>query len=205
MKLRTIGLTGGIAAGKSTVARRWQEASAAVIDTDALAHRTLERGTPTWEQVVREFGREILNADETVNRARLGAIVFADEVRRQKLNGIVHPVVRQLWTEELEQLRRDATVAVAVVVIPLLYEVGAENEFDRVVVVACSEQTQLARLAAKGLSEQQAHARIRAQWPIQRKMDRADYVIWNDGALAPLHRQADIIWAAIKENHQHAA
>lgn len=200
-RLRKIGLTGGIACGKSTVLRRWEDAGAAGIDTDVLAHQTLERGTPMWQGVVGEFGRGILNADESVNRARLGEIVFADEAARQKLNSIVHPAVRRMWAEALEELGRDGHTRVAVVSIPLLYEVGAENEFDCVVVVACSELTQLARLAAKGLNEEQARVRIRAQWPIQKKMDRADYVIWNDGALAHLQRQADKIWATIKENH----
>lgn len=201
MKLKTIGLTGGIATGKSTVARRWQELGAVAIDADVLAHRTLEPGTPTWEQVVKEFGRAILNADQTVNRRQLGEIVFTDETKRLRLNEIVHPAVRRMWDEELQNIRNDKRTTEAVCVIPLLYEVRAEKEFDCVVTVACSEPTQIARLAAKGLNEQQARARIRAQWPIQKKMDRADYVIWNDGALEQTLRQADIIWATIKENH----
>ena len=200
--LTKVGLTGGIASGKSTVSRRWQhKAGATVIEADKLAHRTLEPDTPTWAAIVRTFGQGILNADRTVNRPKLGEVVFADEQKRLALNAIVHPAVLQMWTEELDKLTREGKTRVAVAAIPLLYEVGAEKEFDCVVVVACPEQTQLARLAAKGMNETQARARLRAQWPVQRKMDRADYVVWNDGTLEILHQQADIIWATIKENH----
>ena len=200
-RLFTLGLTGGIAAGKSTVASRWRQAGAAVIETDELAHQTLAQGTTTYGEIVNRYGRGILNADGSVNRAALGEIVFGDERKRLVLNQIVHPVVRRMWREALDTLDREGRIPVALVSIPLLYEVGVENEFDCVVVVGCSEQTQLARLTAKGLTGTQAHARIAAQWPMQKKMDKADFVIWNDGSLRTLSEQADIIWANIKENH----
>jgi dephospho-CoA kinase len=199
--LTKVSLTGGIATGKSTVSHRWQQAGAAVVDSDELAHRTLDPDTPTWEAVVRTFGKDILNADRTVNRPKLAEIVFGDEQKRLALNAIVHPAVLGMWEHELAKLAREGETQVAVVSVPLLYEVGLEKQFDCIVVVGCAEQTQLARLAAKGMSEAQARARIRAQWPLQQKMDRADLVIWNDGSLEVLDRQADIIWATIKENH----
>jgi dephospho-CoA kinase len=202
--LAKVGLTGGIATGKSTVAQHWQQAGAAIIDADALAHQTLLTDTPTWQEVVRVFGNGILNADRTVNRPKLGDIVFGDEQKRLALNRIVHPAVERMWTEQLDKLERTGKTEAAVVSIPLLYEVGAEKRFDWIVVVACSEQTRLARLAAKGMTETQARSRIRAQWPLQQKMDRADFVIWNDASLDVLHQQADIIWETIKEN-RHAA
>lgn len=195
-----LGLTGGIATGKSTVARRWQDAGAAVVDSDALAHQALAPDTPTWAEVVRVFGAGILHPDRTVNRPQLGAVVFHDEAKRLQLNHIIHPAVRAMWTAALADLAA-AGQPVAVVAVPLLYEVGAEKDFDYVVVVGASEPTQLARLAAKGLDETQARARIRAQWPLQTKLDRADFVIWNDGTLAVLHQQADCIWQTIKETH----
>ena len=203
-RLIKVGLTGGIATGKSTTLRHWQKARAAGIDTDELAHQALAPHTPTWNEVVRTFGVEILNDDETVNRRRLGEIVFADEPKRLTLNRIIHPVVHQMWTGEMEKAERHGKAEVAVVAIPLLYEVAAEASFDCVVVVGCSEQTQLARLAQKGLDEIPARARIRAQWPLQEKMDRADFVIWNDGSLPVLAEQADVIWETIKETY-HAA
>jgi dephospho-CoA kinase len=180
---------------------RWQQAGAVGIDADALAHQTLIPKTPTWDEVVRTYGPKILNKDGTINRPKLGKIVFADEKKREALNRIIHPAVEKMWTEAIEQLERDGAASIAVVAIPLLYEVAVETKFDCVVVVGCSELTQLARLARKGLSKAQARARIRAQWPLQMKMDRADFVIWNDGLLEVLHHQAETIWANIKETY----
>ena len=199
-----VGLTGGIATGKSTVAQRWHQNRARVvafIESDELAHRCLEPGTAVWEKVVGYFGRQILRPDRSIDRRQLGEIVFADEPKRLALNQMVHPAVRQLWTQALADLRNDGRTAAAVVAIPLLFETGAEKEFDVVVAVGCSEGTQQQRLMAKGMSEAQAGQRLRAQWPTQRKIDRADYVIWNDGRPELAHQQADIVWAAIEENH----
>jgi dephospho-CoA kinase len=195
MHLIKVGLTGGIAAGKSSVAELWRARGAAIIDSDVLARRALEVGTPTYEATVQEFGREVLNPDGSVNRAALGEIVFNDERQRQRLNAIVHPTVRMMWTTELSALPEQTNVAV--VVIPLLFEVGAEKEFNCIVAVGCSRASQLARLRAGGLSEAQAQARIDAQWPVQQKLDRADYVIWNDGSRELLARQAEMIWNKI--------
>ena len=198
MRFTKVGLTGGIATGKSSVAELWRAKGAAVIDSDVLAHRTLEPDAPTYAAVVQTFGQGILNADRTVNRRALGEIVFADEQRRQALNNIVHPAVSEMWTKELAALADK--VEVAVVGIPLLFEVGVEKEFDCTVAVGCSELTQLARLRAHGLDEDGARARIRAQMPVQQKLERADYAIWNDGSREVLSRQAEIIWKKIKES-----
>ena len=203
-RVSRVGLTGGIAAGKSAVAELWRAKGAAVVDSDALAHEALLPGTATHAAVVKEFGTGIVNADGSINRAALGEIVFRDETRRLVLNGLVHPAVRQKRREAFAALERAGADNVAVAVIPLLYEVGEEKEFDCVVTVACSAATQLARLAAKGLDEAQARARIASQWPLAKKMDRADYVIWNDGSRRTLAEQAEIIWNNIKETH-HAA
>jgi dephospho-CoA kinase len=196
-----VGLTGGIATGKSTTLERWHSLGAASFDADEYAHRALAPNTPTWEQVVREFGNEILNPDGSVSRPKLGDIVFDDDGKREVLNRIIHPAVDRMWKEDFQRLQREGRAQIAIVAIPLLYEVGAESQFDCVITVACSEQTQLSRLAMKGLSETQARARIRAQWPLTTKMDRADFVIWNDGMPEVLHQQAEIIWATIKETY----
>ena len=180
---------------------RWQQAGAVGIDADTLAHQALIPGTPTWKEVVRTFGTKILNKDETINRPRLGKIVFADKIKREALNRIIHPAVEKMWTKEIERLERTGAAGIAVVAIPLLYEVAAETKFDCVVVVGCSEPTQLTRLTKKSLSKSQARARIHAQWPLQMKMDRADFVIWNDGQLEVLHQQAETIWLNIKETY----
>ena len=194
MRLTRIGLTGGIAAGKSTVAEMWRARGATVIDSDGLAHRAQAPGTATYQKIVATFGPGILNPDATLNRRQLGEIVFADAARRQALNAIVHPVVRAEWQQALA-----AATTTTVAVIPLLFEVGAEKEFDWVVVVGCSAATQLARLVAKGLTVAQAQQRIQAQLPVSTKMDRGDFVIWNDGSLAVLQQQAEMLWTKIKE------
>ena len=200
-RLIKVGLTGGIATGKSMTLDHWQQAGIAGIDADVLAHQALIPRTPTWDKVVRTFGSKILNKDGTVNRPKLGKIVFADAEKREALNRIIHPAVEQMWTEAVEQLERKDAATIVVVAIPLLYEVAAETKFDCVVVVGCSESTQVARLIKKSLSKSQAQARIRAQWPLQMKMDRADFVIWNDGRLEVLYQQAETIWVNIKETY----
>ena len=200
-RLIKVGLTGGIATGKSTTLGHWQQAGATGIDADALAHQALTPKTPTWNEVIRTFGPRILNKDGTVNRPKLGRIVFADEKKRETLNRIIHPAVERMWLEAVEQLERDRVTSIVVVAIPLLYEVASETRFDCVVAVGCSKSTQLARLKRKGLSKAEAQARIRAQWPLQMKMDKADFVIWNDGLLEVLHQQAETIWANIKETY----
>lgn len=187
-----VALTGGIAAGKSAVAELWRQRALAVIDSDLLAHDALAPGTPTHAAVVRVFG--------TADRAALAEMVFRDETRRAALNNIIHPFVRQKRDGAFAALDPRAP-GIALAIVPLLYEVAGETEMDCVVVVACSETTQHARLAAKGFSADQARARIAAQWPMQKKMDRADFVIWNDGTRRALAEQADIIWQRIKETH----
>jgi len=200
-RLIKVGLTGGIATGKSTTLDFWRTRGAAVLDADEYAHRALAPDTPTGQEVARTFGNEVVNADRTVNRARLGEIVFANAEQREALNRIIHPAVERMWKEDVERLQREGRAEIVVLAIPLLYEVAVQSEFDCVVVVGCSESTQLARLARKGLSEAQARARIGAQWPLTAKMDRADFVIWNDGVPAVFHRQAETIWATIKETY----
>lgn len=198
--MKRIGLTGGIATGKSTLAQRWaQQPGTVLIDSDLLAHEAYRPGTPTYQAVRELFGDEIVQPDGTLNRRRLGEIVFADDQKRLALNHVVHPAVREMWTARMDELDRAGQTAVAIAAIPLLFEVGAETQFDYVVAVGCSEATQLARLKAKGMPEAHARARMRAQWPLQTKLDRADFVIWNDGELALLEKQADMVWKQIKE------
>jgi dephospho-CoA kinase len=180
--------------------RHHADPAPATIDTDALAHRFLEPDTETYRAVVEEFGEEILSPNRTVDRDRLGDIVFGDSARRGRLNEIIHPAVRRAWQGEVERLETSGGTAAVVVVIPLLYEVGAADSFDAVVVVGCSEATQLARLGARGLGERPARARMAAQWPIREKMDRADYVIWNDGTRRVLEQQADAVWSRLQED-----
>jgi len=196
-RLIQVGLSGGIASGKTEAATMFARRGARVIDTDALAHQALAPQTATHEAVVQAFGRDILNADGTINRARLGEIVFADAPQRQRLNAIVHPAVRAAWLGQLDQWRRAGQRGVALVVVPLLYEVALEDQFAAVVVVACGEATQRRRLRERGLTEAQVRARLAAQWPPAAKMERADFVMWNESSLAVLEQQVSRVWTRL--------
>ena len=197
-RLIVAGLTGGIASGKSTAALMFARRGARLIDTDTLAHQALAPRTATGRRVVEAFGRGIVDPDGTINRARLGEIVFADERQRLRLNELVHPAVRQAWLEEIEALRRLGETGVVLVIIPLLYETGAQDLFDRVIAVACGVATQQARLSSRGLTAQQASARVAAQLPMTQKMERADYVIWSEGALPVLEQQVERVWQRLQ-------
>ncbi|MBI5394001.1 MAG: dephospho-CoA kinase [Verrucomicrobia bacterium] len=196
-QLIQVGLTGGIATGKTTVAGMFARLGAMIIDTDALAHRAIEAGAPAYDAVIEAFGRGIVDAGGAINRARLGEIVFADDPQRQRLNAIVHPAVRAAWTAEVEDLRRRGWRGVVMIVVPLLFEVGLEKQVDAVVTVACSEATQRDRLRERGLSDAQADARIRAQWPVAVKMEKADFAIWNESTMSVLEQQAARAWDRI--------
>lgn len=175
-----VGLTGGIATGKSYVARRLRESGVPVVDADVLAHEAVAAGTPGLAAVVARFGKEILTPEGELDRARLGELVFRDEAARRDLEAIIHPIVRQGIDEFFERLPQDTLLAVAD--IPLLYETGRETQIDRVIVAACPPDVQMARIMARdGLSREAARRRIAAQLPIEEKVRRADYVIHTDG------------------------
>ncbi|WP_216902148.1 dephospho-CoA kinase [Synechococcus sp. CCY 9618] len=181
MAQRRIGLTGGIATGKSTVARLLEERfDLPVLDADRFAHGALGPGTTGTEAVLARYGQRVRDrsaAEPTIDRTALGRIVFADPAERTWLEGLVHPVVRQRFAERLEALAAAPTV---VLMIPLLYEAGLEGLCSEVWLVNCDQAEQLRRLMARdGLGEAEAIARIAAQWPMARKRARADVVIDN--------------------------
>jgi dephospho-CoA kinase len=192
------GLTGGIATGKTTAAGLFERRGARVIDTDALAHQAVGPGGPACGAVIEAFGRGIVDAGGAINRARLGEIVFADDTQRQRLNAIVHPVVRAAWTAEVEDLRRCGWRGVVIVVVPLLFEAGLEKQVDAVVAVGCGETTQRQRLRQRGLTDAQAGQRVRAQWPVATKMEKADFVIWNESPVPVLDRQVGRVWDRLR-------
>ena len=187
-----VALTGGIACGKSTVAELWRRRGAEVIDADKVGHELIAPGGECVDAVIREFGPAVRAPDGGVDRRRLGAVVFADVRARARLNGVLHPVVIRRLRAWAEEIRRQDRLGVAV--IPLLYEVGLEREWDAVVCVASDEKTMLERLAGRGLTPAEAQARIASQWPLREKMARADRVIENNGSLAELEQKSQAIW-----------
>lgn len=172
-------LTGGIASGKSRIARWFMERGWTVICSDEIVHELYRAGQPVAAAVQKEFGEAVLAADGSVDRARLGRIVFDDETKRQRLNALVHPAVREVWRARAQRAAADGHAVMSV--IPLAYEAGVASEFDQVWVAACTPRTQETRLMGRGLDRAAAAKRLRAQIPLQEKVDRADRVIWNDG------------------------
>lgn len=186
-----VGLTGGIGAGKSAVARRLAAHGAVLIDADAIARDVLAAGTPASHAVAEAFGPVVVDADGSLDRKRLADLVFADAERRQTLNEIVHPEVRRRSAEIVANLPAGAIV---VHEIPLLVENGLAPRFDVVVVVEAPLQARLARLRARGLSDVDAQARMAAQASDAERRDVAGQLLQNDGSYADLMTKADTLW-----------
>lgn len=191
----SIGLTGGYATGKSTVAAHLRSLGAVVVDADELAHAAIEKGKPAWEEVVAVFGREILDAGGEIDRRILGRKVFADAGLRAKLEGIIHPrVIAAIRSAREEACAAGSAVFVAEV--PLLFEAGMAREFDRVWVVSAPPEIQRRlAMARDGLTEAEVASRLAAQMPLSLKENRADLVLQNDGDRDSLRRQIEAGWA----------
>ena len=188
-----VGLTGGIGAGKSTVARMLQECGARVIDADDLARSAVRRGTPAHDQIVAAFGPDILKPDGELDRRKLAGIVFSDDGRRRELERITHPEVARLLAEALEPLRE--TDDVVVYGSPLLVEAGTAAGCNVVVVVAAPEEEQLRRVGAqRALEESDVRARMDAQASAAERAAAADVILDNGGTLEELEAQVERLW-----------
>jgi len=187
-----IGLTGGIAAGKSAVAARWVELGAVEIDADVLAREAVALGTDGLREVTAEFGTDVLLPDGSLDRAALAAVVFSDAQKREQLEAIVHPRVRQLAEERLNQQKSDAIV---VYTVPLLVEADVSLPFDKVVTVEAPERVRIDRLIeTRGLSEEQALARIKNQASVAERANRADAILNSNQSLQLLLKDAESLW-----------
>jgi dephospho-CoA kinase len=192
-----VGLTGGIGSGKSEVSRRLAAHGAVIIDADVAARAVVAPGTPGLARVAEAFGAGVLGPDGALDRERLGAIVFSDPASRARLNAIVHPLVRQ-WMGAAERAAVDGAGGDLIVVhdVPLLAEGGRAGDFDLVVVVDVSPELQLERLVSqRGMTPDQARARIAAQASREQRLAAADIVIDNSGTLDDLDRRVDEVWA----------
>ena len=190
-----VGLTGGIASGKSTVAAMLVEEGAFHIDFDILAHEVEKPDMPAWRAIIDAFGLEIRNGDGTINRARLGAIVFADQKKMAQLNAIVHPAVFTAWHRQLEEIKKEKADAVVLSDVPLLIEAGMKQMVDVVLLVYISPEEQLRRLMFRnGYTREEALSRLSAQMPIQDKLALADLIVNNEGSCDETQKQVVAVW-----------
>lgn len=198
-----IGLTGGIASGKSTVARRLYEHGAVHIDADQVARRVVEPGKPAYQAVVEAFGPEIVRPDGRIDRERLGGIVFHDDAARAKLNGIVHPAVRELSRRLIADAERENPDAVVVYDVPLLVEASVDHPFDLVVVTSAGRKEQVKRLVEeRGMDPIHAEARVDSQVGDDERRKIADVVIDTSGTVGHTVSQTDALWARIAEERR---
>jgi len=197
--MRVIGLTGGIASGKSTVARMLAELGAPVIDADQIAREVVEPGQPALDEVVRAFGAGVLAPDGTLDRKKLGARVFADPTERRRLNAIVHPRIALASQARLAELRA-AGAEVAIYEAALLVENGIHHGLDGLIVVKLDAAQQLERVRVRDrLGDEEAEARLAAQAPLAEKLAAADYVVDNQGSLEETRRQVADVWQRIRQ------
>lgn len=194
MNTRVIGITGGVGMGKSTTAKLLREQGVPVVDSDDLARRVVAAGEPALAEIADTFGAEFLNAKCQLDRGKMAGHIFGNDAERKKLEAIIHPRVRERWMVQMETWRAD-NIPLGVVVIPLLFEVGAEGEFDSVICIACTANTQRERLHAREWDDVQIDARIAAQMEVTRKIKHADQVVWTEGDISLLREQLQRIFA----------
>jgi dephospho-CoA kinase len=194
-----LGLTGGIATGKTTVAAMLRELRFDVLDADSLAHKLIEPGQPPYNEVVREFGPSILDSDARVNRAKLAAIVFADPAKLATLNAILHPRVEIAIHQKFAEWASHGTRDAAFVEAALLVEAGYDKKLDGLIVTWCRPEQQLERLRARGFSEQDARQRIAAQLPMTEKLTHATEKIDCSGSLEHTRKQVAALAAKLRQ------
>lgn len=196
--MKIIGLTGGTGSGKSTVSKFLAHLGAVVIDADKVGHEVFKPGTKAWQEVVDAFGQGIISADGTIDRRKLGEIVFSNPDARAKLNQVMHPLIYEQVKSRMEEYGRKG-VAIIIVEAPLLLEVGWKSLVDEVWVTSASEATVIKRLKEqKGLSETQSLARIRAQLTDEERIRQADVVIDTDCALDELKERVEALWRKLR-------
>ena len=185
-----VGLTGGVATGKSTVAKMFKQCGAVVIDADELARDVVRPGKPAWREIVSTFGKAVLNPDRTINRQALGAIVFGNRAKLRRLERIIHPRVAREQARLTKQSARRNPDAIVIYDVPLLFEAGVDKRVDNIIVVTADRDTQIARLKKRnGLTRAEAIRRINSQMPLGKKIQRADHVLNGTLSRPLLHKQ----------------
>lgn len=194
-------MTGGIACGKSVVARLLEDKGCIVHSADKAAHDLMSPGRPAWKRVIARFGKDILRADRTMDRARLGPLVFSDPAARRFLDGLLHPLVLAEQEKAVRRLEREGRVRIFISEAALTVEAGYARLFDRVVVVHCTGAEQVRRLSARdGIGVEAARRKIRAQMPQKEKLRHADYAVDTTGSLAETVEQTERVYARLLQD-----
>ena len=196
--MKVIGITGNIASGKSTVAHMFEALGARIIDADEIARIVVEPGAPAWKEIVGEFGKDILEPGGTIDRKRLGDIVFGDEARRKRLNEITHPRIMERIRGLVRGYEKEKAPVVMIEAALIVEKGGLKDLIDALIVVTADEETQIRRLMeGKGYSREEAVSRLRAQMPAREKMIHGDYIIDNSGSLEDTRARAKAVSEAI--------
>jgi len=192
-----IGLTGGIVSGKSTVALMFKDLGAKIVDADKLGHSVILPHEPAWEKIVKIFGKDVLQNDLTIDREKLGKIVFANQSLLKKLNDITHPEITKIIKKEIDSLKNKTYKQKKILIIDaaLIYEAKIDRLMDKIIVVYIDEDEQIKRLIKRNnLSKDEALQRIKSQMPMKEKVKMADYVIDNSNSLDKTKKQVEKIW-----------
>lgn len=198
-KLLLIGLTGGIASGKSTVAQFLKEEGGVIVDFDILARNVVRPGEKAWRQIVDFFGEGVLLAGRELDRKRLSEIVFSDSQKRKKLESFTHPAIAEEFVREIERIASEKNDSIVVAVVPLLIEGGMQELFHSVAVVHIPREKQAQRLMERdGITIDRALEILSAQMPIEEKLGYADFIIGNEGSLEETKRQVQGFWAGLR-------
>ncbi|HPK54407.1 MAG TPA: dephospho-CoA kinase [Smithellaceae bacterium] len=198
-----VGLTGGIACGKSTVANMLVRHGACLLDMDKITHELQEPEKPAWKEIVDSFGTEILNADNRINREKLGRIVFGDNAKLKVLNKIVHPYVLREWHKRVKEIREKNVHAVVLSDVPLMFEEKLQYLFDLTLLVLISPEEQIQRLMARsGLTQEEAQKRLNSQMPIGEKIKLADIVIDNRGTFPATEEIVGNVWRELLKREE---
>lgn len=196
--MKVLGLTGNIASGKSSVAAMFEELGARIIDADEIARLVVEPGKPAWNEIIDRFGKEILETDNTINRKKLGDVIFNDEEKRRTLNEITHPRIIGKIREMVNEYGKESIPIVIIEAALIVEKGGLRDLIERLIVVTSDEESQIKRLMERnGYSREEAVSRLRSQMPAREKVKHADYIIDNSGPLQKTRKQVKDLWEAV--------
>ena len=195
-----LGVTGGIASGKTEVANMLKELGAPIIDFDVIARQVVEAGKPAWQEIVDYFGKQVVQEDDSLDRKKLSNIVFRDMEKRKKLESFTHPRISEEFVRQVNEIAEKTPGAIIQVVIPLLIELNLQYKFHKLMVVYIPKELQIERLVERdGISKEEATNILKAQLPIEEKVGYADYVIHNERSLEETRRQVEDLWQTLKK------